>query len=171
MERLKRLFDIACEAIEVAEDTNTDGEGSDGRRVKRICPDRPHQVAWANMQSVFFSASATKHLQTVFRIPYFLFTQLTQELREHDGFWVQERSATNRLGVTTEMKVLIALKVLGHGVTTASVEAEFQVGETLARRCVDKFIVHVLELYEQKELKDLLTDEEKFKDVLKVNER
>ena len=102
--------------------------------------------------SIFYETSST-----VFRIPYSLFTQLTQELRS--------------LVVTTEMKVLIALKVLGHGVTTASVEAEFQVGETLARKCVNNFIMHVLELYEQKELKDLLTDEEKFKDVLKVNER
>ena len=135
--------------------------------LKRRCPDRPHGRAWETMSKTFFAEDATAHLRTVFRVPYRLFTKIVKDLSEHNAaFWVQRPNAAGRVGVSTEMKVLAALKVLGHGSSAASLEAEFQIGEALALRCLNNFVDDVLALYED-DVFSTLKDAKKLKDSMK----
>ena len=164
-ERRRRQAERVMMVLDVVDGGYDDNRSSEKKR--KVL--RPHQHAWLNIQSTFFSSNATTHLTTAFRVPYSLFTKLARELPEHNSFWRQKADCTGRVGVSTEMKILVALKILGHGQAAASVEAEFQMGERLVLNTVDIFTKDVIELYDESAITSHLRDSDKLSESLRKN--
>ena len=137
---------------------------------KRKHADRDHSRSWLMLHEQFFSPQATAHLRTVFRVSYKLFKHIAATLKQHNKFWEQRMNAAHRWGVSTEIKILISLKILAQGTSAPAIHNEFGCGEGLVHQCVDNFIADVIVLFEKEFLLSNLEDEEKSRKIILANQ-
>ena len=130
---------------------------------RRKLQKRDFEGCWVEIQRDFFSASATIHLRTCFRVSYGVFEVLYNELPKVNDFWIQKPNAAMNLGIVTGVKILVALKVLANGCSASAVHREFKMCISSVQSCIENFVKDVIDVFEEDQLSSHLTDPEKFK--------
>lgn len=80
-----------------------------------------------------------QQFQRVFRISKHVYNRVKEEIRGDPFFSIAERDATGQKTICIDAKLLIALKHLAYGCATNSWTDYFQMGESTARLCVERF--------------------------------
>ena len=129
-----------------------------GERKERVNVHRDFKKFWLLTRRDFFSEDATIHLRSVFRVSYEVFNVLFTRLPEVSPFWTLQNTGFGTKGIYPGQKILVALKILASGSSASSVMREFGMGITTIHKCLDRFAVDVLTLFEEEYLTEHLTD-------------
>ncbi|XP_012841194.1 PREDICTED: uncharacterized protein LOC105961511 [Erythranthe guttata] len=84
-----------------------------------------------------------------FRMRRELFLRISNDLENHNSYFIRKRDAIGRLGLSSIQKITAALRILAYGFSADHCDEYFKIGETTASTTLKIFCSSIIELYEE----------------------
>jgi hypothetical protein len=88
-----------------------------------------------------------------FRMQRHLFLCVVQAVEDYDDYFQQRHDATGKLGLSALQKCTASIRQLAYGTSADAVDEYVQIGESTARKCLNRFCVAVVAIFGDKYLR------------------
>ncbi|XP_073300554.1 uncharacterized protein [Primulina huaijiensis] len=108
------------------------------------------EIADRNLFNDYFSENPKFHegyFRRRFKMSHNLFLRIVDAVKNHDSYYIQRSDGLGRLGLSTNQKTTVAIRLLTYGLPADAADEYIKIGESTVIKCLQHFCRAVVKVF------------------------